>query len=212
MGCSSHRCVILCNPGRSKANHNPDLVVLAALAARAGADLRVLVLHRPAEDVLTSTTVHRSFGAVEDEARTLRTSAEALASQLHALQSDQTDRSSPATFGNASWLCVPFERVGDAAWWSTPAAGAIGRVGAARLAVGDHDIDTSEARSHWLHPSFSGGSAAFAAMLSALRGSGSGHGSGEEAHHEAPTSEVVRAAVELSKAVGQIASAAHCYD
>ena len=178
--------------GPHKANHYPDLVVLARLAARAGADLRVLVLHRSAEDMLISTTVHRSFATTVSEAKILVKSAEALASQLHTLESD-------ASMTDVSWLCVPFERIGEATWWSEPAVGLGAGEGAthARLAR-----DTSAARSQWLHPWFTRGSAAFSAMLSALVGS--------EARHDEPTFEVARAAMELSFAENKVASAASC--
>mgnify|MGYP006138165891 CR=1 FL=1 len=177
--------------GTHKADHYPNIVVLARLAARARVDLRLLVLHRSAEDVLTSTTVHRSFATTLNEATILIKSAEALASQLHALESD-------ASTADVSWLCAPFEKIGEAAWWSEPAAG----IGAGpAVAQADLVRYASSARSHWLHPRFKRGSAAFSAMVSTV-------GGGE--HHDTPTSEVVRAAVQLSLSESKVASAAHC--
>ena len=41
--------------GTSKAMHHPDVVMLAAAADAAEADLRVLVLHREAEKIMQST-------------------------------------------------------------------------------------------------------------------------------------------------------------
>lgn len=186
--------------GPHKADHYPDLVVLARLTVRARVALRVLVLHRPSEDILTSTTVHRSFETTVNEANILLKSAEALTAQLHTLEEANT-----STAGDVSWLCVPFERIGDAAWWSEPAvaisAGGAGGAGAgtAHLAATG---DASSARSLWLHPRFERGSATFAAMLSALGSS--------EARHVKPTSEVMRASVQLDRAESRVASVARC--
>ena len=60
----------------------PDLVELSALAEAAGADLRVLLLTRPAAEVLASTSEHRRFATPARQAAVLTAAADALDAQL----------------------------------------------------------------------------------------------------------------------------------
>lgn len=80
--------------GPRRGSQTPDLVVLAALAAEAGVELRVLVLLRSAHELIVSTTQHRSFASPAQEAATLSTAGASLASQLRNLDGQKV-------------LCVP---------------------------------------------------------------------------------------------------------
>jgi len=67
--------------GQLKAMHHPDIVALGDAAELAGADLRVLVLHRNATEVVQST-VARRFGSYTQEPAVLVDNAMVLAGQL----------------------------------------------------------------------------------------------------------------------------------
>lgn len=65
----------------------PDLVELSTLAEAAGADLRVLLLTRPAAEMLASTSEHRRFATPARQAAVLTAAAHALDGQLHRIDS-----------------------------------------------------------------------------------------------------------------------------
>lgn len=67
--------------GYYKSYQTPDLVLLAQAAEKANVQLEVVLLTRSADDVMISTTVHRSFGA-KRELRNLEIGAIALRSQV----------------------------------------------------------------------------------------------------------------------------------
>ena len=69
--------------GANKALNHPDVFLLAAVAERAGVDLRVLVLQRSAGEIVRSVAA-RGYGSTEDS-RILIDNAAALASQLRLL-------------------------------------------------------------------------------------------------------------------------------
>jgi hypothetical protein len=94
--------------GEDKALQHPDIVALAKLCERAGADLRMFVLTRSAKDLFVADTVHRHFesNAIR-EAAILADNAAVLATQLHLLD--------PAFV-----TCLPYDSLGDAAWWQRP--------------------------------------------------------------------------------------------
>ncbi|KAL3932426.1 MAG: hypothetical protein SGPRY_000712 [Prymnesium sp.] len=130
--------------GEDRPIHNPNLIVIAELAALAGVELRILVLDRPARELLISTSVHRKFGSIPRQAAILATSAAVLAAQL-----GQVDV--------ALYQCVPYRQLGDRDWWSQRR---------------DGKTALQQSISVWLHPSLSMDSPFLAAFLSAFRDSG----------------------------------------
>jgi hypothetical protein len=76
----------------------PDVRLLAEVAERAEVDLRIVVLHREAADLLHSTTGHRHFARYGQEAIALAHSARVLAAQLRSMDRE-------------FFLCVPYSRL-----------------------------------------------------------------------------------------------------
>lgn len=100
----------------------PDVAELAALAEAAGADLRVLLLARPAEEMLVSTSEHRRFATPARQAATLTAAADALHAQLRRIDDSFVfcvdTRRAASTHHLASFLHPALSRGGatEAAW------------------------------------------------------------------------------------------------
>ena len=78
------------------------------VAESAGADLRILVSHRPAAGLLASTTQHRHFAPYGQEALALAHNARVLAAQLRSLDA--------AFFRCVAYDALPVLPPGLAAW------------------------------------------------------------------------------------------------
>ena len=93
--------------GANKPLDHVNIRELAYLAEQAGVDLRIIVLCRPAKEILTSTTEHRNFGTRNRESAILADNAAVLAAELQLI--DQR-----------FYLSIPFEQIGNVTWWSGP--------------------------------------------------------------------------------------------
>jgi len=127
--------------GADRALNHPDVHYLAYLAERAGVDLRILVLTRPAEGMIQSTTVHRHFNSKSVQSTQMAGMAAVLAAQLQLIDP-------------RFYLCVPYSSLFDANWWSGSAL----RFSAspAKLDEAFQTHGTTVARSAWLHPDLEG--------------------------------------------------------
>lgn len=93
--------------GKFRAFQHVDVHEIASLAESAGIDFRVLVLSRPAKEILVSTTEHRHFDSRPQQAAVLADDAAALAAQLQLLDS-------------SFMTCIPYSQIGNATWWNEP--------------------------------------------------------------------------------------------
>jgi len=86
---------MLSYPDCNSKRHHPDLVSLASAAADAGADLRVIVMHRDPAPMLVSLSLHRGLLPLAEEANQMGNQAAILHAQLSSID--------PQLF-----ICVPF--------------------------------------------------------------------------------------------------------
>lgn len=93
--------------GEFRGFQHVDVHEIASLAEKAGIDFRVLVLSRPAKEILVSTTEHRHFDARPQQAAVLADDAAALAAQLQLLDSSFI-------------MCLPYSQIGNTSWWNQP--------------------------------------------------------------------------------------------
>lgn len=89
---------MLSYPDCNSKRHHPDLVSLTRAAADAGADLRIVVLHRDPAPMLVSLSLHRTLLPLAEEANQMINQAAILHAQLSAIDSQL-------------FVCVPFTGV-----------------------------------------------------------------------------------------------------
>jgi hypothetical protein len=89
---------MLSYPDCNSRRHHPDLVSLANAAADAGADLRIIVMHRDPAPMLVSLSLHRALLPLAEEANQMSNQAAILHAQLSAID--------PQLF-----ICTPFSGV-----------------------------------------------------------------------------------------------------
>lgn len=89
---------MLSYPDCNSKRHHPDLVSLSNAAADAGADLRIVVMHRDPAPMLVSLSLHRNLLPLAEEANQMGNQAAILHSQLAAIHPQ-------------SFMCTPFTGV-----------------------------------------------------------------------------------------------------